>query len=58
MVGAVALAIAILGSFPVAADAAAPGWVGPTKLVLDPLLLYFEFAFLARIVLSWYPSVR
>lgn len=53
-----ALAAAILLGGPVAAEAAAPGWVGPAKVVLDPLLLYFEFAFLARIVLSWYPAVR
>lgn len=32
--------------------------MGPTKLVLDPILLYFEVAFVARIILSWYPKVR
>ncbi|KAG5178149.1 YGGT family-domain-containing protein [Tribonema minus] len=33
-----------------------PGWVGPTRAALDPFLLYMEFAFLCRIVLSWYPQ--
>ena len=51
------VALAALGGFPDLAAAAAPEWVGPTKLVLDPLLLFFEFAFVARIILSWYPAV-
>lgn len=55
--GAAVVSLAALGGFPETAMAAAPGWVGPVKLVLDPILLYFEFAFVARIVLSWYPAV-
>lgn len=56
--GVAVVALAALGGFPGLAAAEAPAWVGPTKLVLDPTLLYFEFAFVARIVLSWYPKVR
>lgn len=52
------VALAALGGFPDLAAAEAPAWVGPTKLVLDPILLYFEVAFVARIILSWYPKVR
>lgn len=52
------IALAGLGGFPETAAAEAPVWVGPTKLVLDPILLYFELAFIARIVFSWYPTVR
>ncbi|CAM9395361.1 unnamed protein product, partial [Ectocarpus sp. 4 AP-2014] len=55
--GAAVVALAALGGFPGLAAAEAPAWVGPTKLVLDPILLYFEFAFVARIVLSWYPKL-
>ncbi|CAN0124720.1 unnamed protein product [Discosporangium mesarthrocarpum] len=57
--GATALAIFTLTTvgFPGEALAAAPGWVGPTKLILDPILLFFEAAFIARIILSWYPAV-
>lgn len=46
-----------MGGFPETAAADTPAWVGPTKLILDPILLYFEVAFIARIVLSWYPTV-
>ena len=56
--GSALVALAVLGGLPGSAMAAAPEWVGPTKLVLDPLLLFFEFAFVARIILSWYPAVR
>lgn len=52
------MALAALGGLPDLAAAEAPAWVGPTKLVLDPILLYFEVAFVARIILSWYPKVR
>ncbi|CAB1120935.1 unnamed protein product [Ectocarpus sp. CCAP 1310/34] len=55
--GATVVALAALGGFPGLAAAEAPAWVGPTKLVLDPTLLFFEFAFVARIVLSWYPKL-
>ncbi|CAM9468368.1 unnamed protein product [Ectocarpus sp. 6 AP-2014] len=55
--GAAVVALAALSGFPGLAAAEAPAWVGPTKLVLDPALLYFEFAFVARIVLSWYPKL-
>eukprot|EP00903_Cladosiphon_okamuranus_P006636 g6480.t1 len=55
--GAAIVALAALGGFPDLAAAAAPAWVGPTKLVLDPILLYFEVAFVARIILSWYPKL-
>lgn len=55
--GAAVVALAALGGFPDLAAAEAPAWVGPTKLVLDPILLYFEVAFVARIILSWYPKV-
>ncbi|CAM9328365.1 unnamed protein product [Ectocarpus sp. 8 AP-2014] len=51
--GATVVALAALGGFPGLAAAEAPAWVGPTK----PALLYFEFAFVARIVLSWYPKL-
>ena len=34
-----------------------PGWVEPTRAVVDPFLLYMEFAFLCRVVLSWYPQI-
>ncbi|CAM9364070.1 unnamed protein product [Ascophyllum nodosum] len=37
--------------------AVAPFWVEPTKLILDPILLFFELAFVARIILSWYPAL-
>lgn len=56
--GAAVVALAALGGFPDLAAAEAPAWVGPTKLVLDPILLYFEVAFVARIILSWYPKVQ
>lgn len=55
---AMAAVLVLLCGVPAPAAAVAPGWVWPTKLILDTLLLYFEFAFVARIVLSWYPSVR
>lgn len=55
--GSAVVALAAIGGFPDLAAAAAPEWVGPTKLVLDPLLLFFEFAFVARIILSWYPAL-
>eukprot|EP00752_Nemacystus_decipiens_P009475 g8471.t1 len=55
--GAAVVALAALGGFPDLAAAEAPAWVGPTKLVLDPILLYFEVAFVARIILSWYPKL-
>ena len=42
-------ALSALAGFPEVAAAAAPGWVLPAKLVLDPILLYFEVAFVARI---------
>ncbi len=35
---------------------ATPGWVGPTKLVLGPLLSLGTLAFLMRVVLSWFPK--
>lgn len=56
--GAAVVALAALGGLPGLAAAEAPAWVAPTKLVLDPILLYFEVAFVARIILSWYPKVR
>lgn len=56
--GASVVALGALFGLPDLAAAEAPGWVGPTKLVLDPILLYFEVAFVARIILSWYPKVR
>lgn len=56
--GAAVVALSALGGFPDLAAAEAPAWVLPTKLVLDPVLLYFEVAFVARIILSWYPKVR
>lgn len=55
--GAAVVALATVGGFPDLAVAEAPAWVGPTKLILDPILLYFEVAFVARIILSWYPQV-
>lgn len=55
--GAAIVALAAVGGFPDLAAAEAPAWVGPTKLILDPILLYFEVAFVARIILSWYPQV-
>mmetsp|Transcript_25685 Transcript_25685/g.33642 ORF Transcript_25685/g.33642 Transcript_25685/m.33642 type:complete len:179 (+) Transcript_25685:87-623(+) len=42
---------------PAIAEAAAPEWVAPTRAVLDPFLNIFSVAMLARIVLSWYPSI-
>uniref|UniRef100_A0A7S2V560 Uncharacterized protein n=1 Tax=Fibrocapsa japonica TaxID=94617 RepID=A0A7S2V560_9STRA len=42
---------------PESAFAAAPVWVAPTKLILDPLLNIVSLAMLARVVLSWYPSI-
>jgi YggT family protein len=56
---AVPLATAFLTMVPLVepACAAAPEWVAPVRLIFDPLLLYFEFAFVCRIVLSWYPNL-
>jgi YggT family protein len=33
-------------------------WVQPLSLVLDPVLNFLSFAMLARVVLSWYPSIN
>ncbi|CAN0177289.1 unnamed protein product, partial [Hapterophycus canaliculatus] len=55
--GAAVVALSTLGGFPDLAAAEAPAWVLPAKLVLDPVLLYFEVAFVARIILSWYPKL-
>ena len=41
---------------PAAAASADIAWVGPTKLVLQPLLTIGTLAFLFRVVLSWFPK--
>ncbi|CAM9838383.1 unnamed protein product [Phaeothamnion confervicola] len=56
LAGGAAFALAVAAAAAEPALAAAPGWVAPTRLALDPALLYFEFAFVCRIVLSWYPQ--
>ena len=53
---AAAIGLAILTSASPAL-AAVPEWIAPTRLLLDPLLIYLEFAFVCRIVLSWYPKI-
>ncbi|CAM9291770.1 unnamed protein product [Choristocarpus tenellus] len=53
---ATAAFVAALG-FPDQALAEAAGWVAPAKFILDPILLYFEAAFVARIIFSWYPAL-
>mmetsp|Transcript_9139 Transcript_9139/g.13717 ORF Transcript_9139/g.13717 Transcript_9139/m.13717 type:complete len:158 (+) Transcript_9139:49-522(+) len=52
---AIGLAITTFSALPAIAEA--PVWILPTKSVLDIGLLYMEFAFLCRVVLSWYPKV-
>mmetsp|Transcript_26352 Transcript_26352/g.48047 ORF Transcript_26352/g.48047 Transcript_26352/m.48047 type:complete len:182 (+) Transcript_26352:44-589(+) len=42
---------------PTVASAEVPTWVEPTSTVLGPFLAVFSLAMLARIVLSWYPSI-
>jgi YggT family protein len=57
LTNALALILATTTLAPPAAWAEAPEWLAPTRGALDPLLLYLEFAFLCRIVLSWYPNI-
>ncbi|KAL7560021.1 hypothetical protein ACA910_013512 [Epithemia clementina (nom. ined.)] len=33
-------------------------WVQPTIFIMDPVLNFFSFAMLARVVLSWYPKIK
>jgi YggT family protein len=55
-VSAAAIGLAVV-SAAAPALAAVPEWIAPTRLVLDPALIYLEFAFVCRIVLSWYPKI-
>jgi YggT family protein len=55
-VSAAAIGLAVVSAASPAL-AAVPEWIAPTRLVLDPALIYLEFAFVCRIVLSWYPKM-
>ncbi|EKX44619.1 hypothetical protein GUITHDRAFT_72077 [Guillardia theta CCMP2712] len=47
----------ILTAFPLAASAAAPEWLEPTRSSLDIGLALFSLLFFLRIPLTWYPQM-